>query len=437
MIEPLVTAAALLGYAGLAASVAGLVWQTREKRALARRIGPLETELDVARNRFGALDAETQHLAQVRLPALIDREARGQRGATVPGLSIPSLQGTPVEGCHQAILDGYMQAIGITRDRIGLAARSSVRDIVDEAQTFLVRCQMKAIEEMDKFPEGTAYHQSLMDLDHLVTRALHTIQRIRILTGSWPGLQRADCTMREIVESARGRIDAYLRVDYTYEPGTGEVWVEGRVVEPVTVALTELLSNATTYSGGKVSVEVQEIQNGYVILVDDAGLNMNAYQRGEASRILTQRTVLDVTNLPDSLHFGFPVIGRLCGDYGFTVDVSTTSPFGGVRAVLRIPRDLLGDGPSEQEREAARQAVLQAADTAASEPLPPEQRPTDAQQGHTALPQRRRRQPRNTVAVPQRSSEPAPAEDPEIFARGFADLGRAIREGENYEGDQP
>ena len=348
---------------------------------------------------------------------------------TVPGLSIQQLEGTPVDGYHQRVLDLCRQAVSLTRDRIGLAGRSSVRDIVDEAQTFLVRCQMKAIEEMNKFPEGTAYHQGLFDLDHLVTRALHTIQRIRILTGSWPGLQRADCTMREIVESARGRVDAYLRVVYTYEPGTGEVWVEGRVVEPVTVALTELLSNATAYSGGKVGVEVQEIPSGYVIVVDDAGLNMNAYQRQEAARVLSQRTVLDVTNLPDSLHLGFPVIARLCGDYGFHVDVSTTSPFGGVRAVLRIPRDLLGQGPSESEREAERHGAMQ------STPLPPEQQPAHPQQSPTALPQRRRRQPRS-AAAPQRSSQPAPVEDPDTFARGFADLGRAISEVENYEGDQ-
>ncbi|WP_330351789.1 histidine kinase [Streptomyces sp. NBC_00582] len=442
MIEPLVTTATLLG-GGFAVTAVGLVRQTRAKRALASRLGPLESEHFTAQQVTSALHEESKHLAETRMPALVNAAARGQRGVTVPGLSVGYLAGTPIDGYHRAVLGLCDEAISITRDRIGLAARSSVRDIIDEAQTYLVRCQMKAVEEMDRYPEGTAYHQSLMDLDHLVTRALHTLQRTRILTGSWPGLQRADCTFREIVESARGRIDALLRVNYTYEPGTGEVWVEGRVVEPITVALTELLSNATAYSDGKVSVEVQQIQTGYCIVVDDAGLNMNVYQRQEAAQLLTQRTVLDVTSLPDTQHLGFPVIGRLASEYGFNADVSSTSPFGGVRAVLRVPRDLLGHGPTDEEREAERQA---AAASVVSQPLIPEQQLSPDGFGNSSddsdspgLPQRRRRSPRHASTALPRASEPAPPEDPDAFLEGFANLTAAIREGENdqTEGEQP
>ncbi|MEU5193694.1 histidine kinase [Streptomyces scabiei] len=424
MIEPLVTTAALLG-GGFAVTAVGFVRQTRAKRVL-------DAKLFAAEHLTGVLHTESKHLAETRMPALVNSAARGQRGVTVPGFSVSYLAGTPIASYHQAVLGLCDEAISITRDRIGLAARSSVRDIIDEAQPYLVRCQMKAIEEMERYPEGTAYHQSLMDLDHLVTRALHTLQRTRILTGSWPGLQRADCTFREIVESARGRIDAVLRVNYTYEPGTGEAWVEGRVVEPVTVALTELLSNATAYSDGKVSVEVQQIQTGYCIVVDDAGLNMNVYQREKAAQLLSQRTVLDVTSLPDTQHLGFPVIGRLANEYGFSADVSSTSPFGGVRAVLRIPRDLLGHGPTDEEREAERQAATV---SAISRPLIPEQQPADEfgqppdTSDNPGLPRRRRRSPKHAPTA--RTSEPAPQEDPDAFSQAFANLTATIREGEN------
>lgn len=436
MIDPLVTTAALLG-GGFAATAAGLVRQTWAKRALANRNGALERDLDAARQHTSALDTETRHLAEVRLPALVNTAARGHRGISVPRLGIGALKGTPFEEHHEKVLSLCHEAVVVTRENIGLAARSAVREVYDEAQTHLVRCQMKAVEEMNKFPEGTAYHQSLMDLDHMVTRSLHTVQRLRILTGSWPGLQRADCTFREIVESARGRIDPYLRVHYIYEPGTGEMWVEGRVVEPVTIALTELLTNATSFSNGKVALEVQRNQTGLCIIVDDAGLNMNAQQRNRVTQLLSQATVLDVTNLPDSLHFGFPVIGRLSGDYGFHVDVSSTSPYGGVRAVLRVPHDLLGTGPTEEEREAERQETLTVlAVPALAQPLPPEEPVADH---GTALPRRRRRSPRPATPAAAGTSEQAPQEDPDTFRDGLANLAGAIRDSETQysEGDHP
>lgn len=436
MLQPLVTTATLLG-GGFTATAVGLARQTRAKRFLVRRNRELEHERNAARQQVDDVEAETQHLAQVRLRAMVDTAARGHRGISTPGLRVDALKGTPFERHHERVLNLAYEAISITRENVSLAARSAVRDVLDEAQTYLVRCQMQAVSEMDRFPEGTAYHQGLMNLDHLVTRSLHTVQRVRILTGSWPGLQRADCTFREIVESARGRIDPYLRVHYTYERGTGEAWVEGRVVEPITVALTELLSNAASFSEGTVAIEVQQIQTGFCIVVDDAGLNMNAGQRAKATQALSQHTVLDVTNLPDSLHLGFPVIGRLSNEYGFHVDVGSTSPYGGVRAVLRVPRGLLGTGPTPEEHAAERQEALAAmAVPAAALPLPPAE-PTSGEDA--ALPRRRRRQPRPADPAAAQSGETAPQEDPDAFSAGFANLVAAIRDGENQhlEGDQP
>ncbi|MFG1810566.1 histidine kinase [Streptomyces sp. NPDC049040] len=453
MIEPLVTTATLLG-GGLAATAAGLVAQTRAKRtAVARageladrvhaaeraadaRAGALNRRVRAAEQQAAALAAEIRHLARVRLPALVDTAARGHRGVTVPGLADEALKGTPVDEQHQAVLDLCSEAIGLTRETIGLAARSTVRDLVDEAQTYLVRCQMAVIDEMDKVPEATAFQQGLMNVDHPLTRSVHTLQRLRILAGSWPGLQRADCTFAEIVESARGRIDPYLRVHYTHEPSTGGVWVEGRVVEPVTIALTELLSNATSYSDGKVLVEVQQTQTGWCVLVDDSGLNMSPQQRAQAERLLSKHTVLDVTSVPDTLSLGFPVIGRLTAAYDFRVDVSSTSPYGGVRAVLHVPRELLGAGPTQEEQAAERQTARSAMGVPVRDlPAAPQTRPESGR----GLPQRRRHRSRPAAPAGGRTGAPAPQEDPEAFSEGFAGLAAAIRDGEDQhpEGEHP
>ncbi|MFF8902483.1 histidine kinase [Streptomyces lydicus] len=408
MLDPQVTAA-LLG-AGFAVTSAGLLAQTRAKRALAARCTQLEKQHDADSTHMTALEAEVRHFAEATMPALVDVLARGHRGVPVPGLSQAQLVGTVVDHAHQAVRRLVQEAVAVTREQIGRAARSSVRDMIDEAQTGLHRCQIRVVEEMEHHPDGTAYHQSLMNFDHLVTQCLHTLQRMRILTGSWPGLQRADCTVREVVESARGRINDYARVSYTYEPRTGETYLEGRVVEPVTVALTELLSNATAFSDGKVFVEVQAFQTGYCVVVDDGGLSMNPFQREEAARQLGQREVLDVTTVQDTGRLGFAVIGRLAGEYGFSADVTSTSPYGGVRAVLRIPQELFGYGPTDEEIGADRQA---AASLARRTPLPVEAAApagsADATPGEPpapgGLPQRRRRFPAAAAAA-QASAPP-------------------------------
>lgn len=441
MLDPQVTATALLG-AGFVVTSAGLIAQTRSKRSLAARGASLEQQRDAARARAAALETEVRHFAEVTMPALVDVLARGHRGVPVPGLHQEELVGTTIDQAHQGIRRLLQEALTVTREQIGRAARSSVRDVIDEAQTRLHRCQMTAVQEMERHPDGTAYHQSLMNIDHLVTQALHTLQRTRILTGSWPGAQRADCTVREVVESARGRINDYLRVAYTYEQSTGETWLEGRVVEPVTVALTELLSNATAYSDGKVFVEVQPFQTGYCIVVDDGGLNMNAFQREEAARQLAQHEVLDVTTVQDTGQLGFMVIGRLASEYGFAADVTSTSPYGGVRAVLRIPRELFGHGPTDEEIRADRHAAMALTTQA---PLP-HGSPAPTEDAHTppaegtgtgGLPQRRRRAPLPTA--PARDSAPTPTDDPETFSAGLAHLGRTIHDTETHiaEGDQP
>jgi hypothetical protein len=440
MLDPQVTTA-ILG-AGFAATSAGFFAQTRAKRRLAARCAGLEKQHAANGTHIATLEAEVRHFAEVAMPALVDVLARGHRGVPVPGLSQEQLAGTVVDQAHQNVRRLLKEALAVTREQIGRAARSSVRDIIDEAQTGLHRCQMRVVEEMERHPDGTAYHQSLMNFDHLVTQSLHTLQRMRILTGSWPGLQRADCTVREIVESARGRINDYLRVSYTYEPRTGETWLEGRVVEPVTVALTELLSNATAFSDGKVFVEVQAFQTGYCIVVDDGGLNMNSFQREEAARQLGQREVLDVTTVQDTGQLGFAVIGRLVGEYGFAADVTSTSPYGGVRAVLRIPLELFGHGPTDEEIEVERHAATSLArQTPLPEGAPVPAGAADATPGEPTapggLPQRRRRAP--IAAAPARDSEPAPADDPDAFSAGLAHLGQTIHDTETDtpEGDQP
>ncbi|MFC4057040.1 ATP-binding protein [Planomonospora corallina] len=469
MIEPNIVAELLLG-GGLAVACGALAAQTRTARAAvrARRAAENDTaqaRIDAARQVeearlafareadelrrqtavnvewYQAALEETRHLAEQRLPALLDAEVRRRPGVVAAGLHNPMLKGTPLEDLHQAVEDLVREALETTRAGVGRAARAGVRGMADEAQAFLTRLQMKIDEELDKHPQASAYHQSLIDIDHFATRSLHMVQRLRILTGSWPGTQRADCTFREIVESARGRIGPYDRVHYTYLPEVGELFVEGRVVEPVVVALTELLSNAADYSGDPVSVYVQRVQAGYRIVVEDSGLGMNHFQREAAERLLSLRTAVDVTTVEDERKLGFAIVGRLARDYGFRVDVSAPSASGGVKAVLMVPDDLMSRSPAEEI--GLRRTAPELS------PVPPVQAllPADAPADPSAealvvldihestatalgLP---KRQPKDPLTAP-RPSVPSQeaitdAGDPDTLAEGFERMRRALSAG--------
>ncbi|WP_051723426.1 ATP-binding protein [Streptomyces albus] len=440
---------------GLAATLAALVHQTRGRQRLKQAKAAVEEQSERARQRAEleryanrAAESEARHLVERRLPAVVDVEARGHPGVVVPGLLEPDLKGTPVDSAYSAAEDLVREAVAITRESIGRDARAGVRGIADEAQTYLVRLQMKIDEELDKYPAAGAYHQSLTDIDHFATRALHTLQRLRILAGSWPGVQRANCTFREIVESARGRIDAYDRVSFTYLPRTAELFVEGRVVEPVTVALTELLNNATSYSSDQVTVYVQEVQSGYSIVVEDTGLGMNVFQREEAERLLRQSTVMDVTNLRDERQLGFAIVGRLAGDYGFRADVGAPSAGGGVKAVILVPGALMGDAPDDtgavrigpDAGSAGRAAAAVRPETpgpAAPDPVPvPSPAPVDGRgtpaepplSTESGLPKRRRR---GRTRTPEGPSQEAASDttDPDTLAAGFDQMRRALSAG--------
>ncbi|MFF8814804.1 histidine kinase [Streptomyces pactum] len=371
--------------------------------------------------------AETQHLVERRLPRLVDVEARRHPGVEVPGPSQALLRGSPWEDLHQAALDLVREAVETTRASVGRSARAGVRGVADEAQTFLTKLQMKIDEELGKHPHATAYHQSLIEIDHFATRSLHTLQRLRVLAGSWPGTQRANASIREIVESARGRVGPYERVEYTYRPDVGELFVEGRVVEPIVVALAELMINATMYSSDTVSVYAQQVPAGCRIVVEDTGLGMNAFQLADAERLLSSRTLLDVTALEDERKLGFAVIGRLTHDYGFRVDVGAPSASGGVKAVLLVPTALMGEAPERGEASPVPLEEPGPAPAAAAPAAPPAGAPP-----LTTVSGLPKRQPKQLMTLPpsgpsqEAVTDTADAHD---LADGFEQIRRALSTG--------
>src|SRR5690606_17557576 len=147
-----------------------------------------------------------------------------------------------------------------------------------------------------------------------------------------------------VLRGAMSRILEYRRIDLK---SIAKVNVKGISVEPVIHAAAELLDNATRYSPPqtKVHVTATEVQTGVAIEIEDAGVSLDEEARARIEGMLdrAQRGV-DLQDLGESPRLGIAVVGRLCAAYNMRVSLRA-SAYGGVRAVLVVPSEMLTDQP--------------------------------------------------------------------------------------------
>ncbi|WP_229358521.1 ATP-binding protein, partial [Streptomyces sp. UNOB3_S3] len=322
------------------AAVAVLLTRQRSITAgLRRRVAQLEESVQ-------ARDEEIGHLVGVRLPAVADAVSQE---VPLPGPLDARLAGTLFAQRLQDVMDLFAQAVEKAQSRADQSAKAALKASMRALQG-LAHEQQLAISEMQERHDNPDVLRDLLEIDHANAQFGRRAQAIAVLCGSWPGRQRVASPLTDVVRGATSRIRDYRRV--RVHGGQNELAVVSRVVEPVVLAVAELLDNAARHSQPNTTVEVslQPVHNGACVVIDDAGVGMDGREVQEAVAMLSGRRAVDVSRLGDPPQFGFPVIGVLAARYGFSVSVDTRSPYGGVRAVLFLPSALLTqlelDGPS-------------------------------------------------------------------------------------------
>lgn len=306
-------------------------------------------------------------------------------------------------------LQGHIAALD-TQHRGDLAdvradAESSTKAVLKSAmgtlQSLAEEQQLLLDGLLQKYGNDTEVLADLMSVDHTGSQFSRRAKGISVLCGGWLGRREGVATVYDVARSAQGRIKDFNRVSIHAQ---ASVAVTSKAVEPVAVVLAELLDNATTYSapGTPVEVNIQAVPTGVCFIVDDAGLGMDQETKDRAAALLSADGPVDITGLGDPPRFGFAVCGMLAARYGFAVSVGSVSPYGGVRAVIRVPESLLAAEavtpaepvrkPADQEREGAPQRL-------APVPVGPSHVVGTTTGG---LPKRRRRQgPISVVPAPQ------------------------------------
>jgi hypothetical protein len=305
----------------------------RQRRVMAR----LRSRVTVLEKGANLRDDELSYLVTTRLPALV--QSLNGRQVEVPGARHPRLAEIPYGRHLDQVAEMFAESGGRAKARADESAKATLKAMMRGVQS-LANEQQLGISRMQDQHDNPDVLEGLLKIDHMNAQLGRRAQASAVLCGSWPGLQRSASPLTDVVRGATSRIRDYLRVQVHSQVSDAVV---SRAVEPVVLAVAELLDNAARHSQPNTPVEVnfQPGHNGMAIVIDDAGVAMNSEELKRAGRLLSGQEAVDINRLGDPPQVGFAVIGVLAARYGFSVSVDTRSPYGGVRAVLFLPTALL------------------------------------------------------------------------------------------------
>ncbi|MEE1942118.1 ATP-binding protein [Streptomyces sp. TRM 70361] len=258
--------------------------------------------------------------------------------------------------------------------------------------------QQVVLENLQREYGGHRILQSLLDVNHTNAQFARRAQGIAVLCGGFSGRRKQPASVYDVVRSAQGQIRYFERVKIRSQSSFAVV---PGAVSGVALAVAELLANAASYSppGTTIEVNLQPVPRGLCIVIDDAGVGMSEEDKRRAAALFSGSFKPDLSDLGNPPQFGFPVVAELADRFGFSVDVSSTSPYGGVRAVVRLPEELLTTESTERRNSPVVTAT----------PQGPADTPRSPQRTTNGLPKRAARQ--EPVAVARTRQEPSAPED--------------------------
>ena len=341
--ERVVMRLAIAGGFGLLAVIASIVLSLMAARSLSRELRWLQR---------AALN-----LAEDRLPGVVARLRRGEEvdvqaeapplvvGKTTEvsrvGDAFTRVQRTAIE---TAVSEAHLRK-GISRVFLNVAWR---------AQSLLHR-QLGMLDEMERGTSDPKALEDLFRLDHLTTRMRRHAEGLVILSGASPGRGWSrPVHVDDVLRAAVSEVEDYTRVEVVVVSANAAVI--GEVVADVIHLLAELIENATVFSPPPTEVLVRGEMgaNGFAVDIVDRGIGLDQAELDALNQRLARPPEFD---LADSDRLGLFVVSRLAHRHGIKVALQP-SLYGGVSAVVLVPRELIVDvGTPEDEPDAERATI--------------------------------------------------------------------------------
>lgn len=344
--EPARTAVGVSGAVAMLLVLAAVAEAVRRGRALRDARAEHARHAAYLERRIASHDEEMKRLATEITPAAIYRlRCDHSPHEVIRDLALidPSYAQLPPA---QVELVKSMLNIVDREEALRDSAQRSFVNIARRVQS-IVHQQSEELREMEEdHGRNPEVFDDLLRIDHGTMLIGRLADSISVLGGGRPGRQWPNpVQLYSVLRGAMSRILEYRRIKLD---SIVSVNVRGISVEPVIHAAAELLDNATRYSPPQTEVHVTatEVQTGIAIEIEDAGVSLSEEARARVENMLERaKEGSDLRELGESPRLGLAVVGRLCTAFNMQVSLRT-SAYGGVRAVLIIPREMLTTDPA-------------------------------------------------------------------------------------------
>ncbi|MGK3200836.1 sensor histidine kinase [Amycolatopsis sp. MEPSY49] len=205
----------------------------------------------------------------------------------------------------------------------------------------LVERQLSVLDRMEADEQDPDTLAGLFELDHLATRMRRNSENLLVLSGHDSAREDAGAVSAdEIIGAALSEVEHYQRIELGPAP---QVAVRGEAVNDLVHVISELLENATRYSGKEtVTVASAETHDGdWQIEIIDHGAGMPQAE--------IDRTNVRLANPPDvdvevSRRMGLFVVATLATRHRINVSLSPGAD-GGLVATVLVPTALIVELP--------------------------------------------------------------------------------------------
>lgn len=285
------------------------------------------------------LEATARHLADERLPQLLERLRNGDPPSPADEIPLRTHARTAeIARAAEAIASLQHTAVAAATGEAGL--RSGIGQVfvsLARRNQSLLQRQLRLIDALEQKAANPAALADLFPLDHLTTRMRRHAEGLIILSGAAPGRSWSEpVPVIDVIRGAVAEVEDYKRVTVLTR---AEDAVAGSAAADMSHLLAELIENATLFSpsGTRVEVRAERVANGFAIEIDDRGLGIEPGQLDAINRQLTTPPDFDLANA-DQL--GLFVVGKLAARHGVRVSLRP-SPYGGTTAVMLMPNSIV------------------------------------------------------------------------------------------------
>ncbi|MGW4349186.1 sensor histidine kinase [Streptomyces sp. NPDC004690] len=318
----------------------------RRGRVICRQQAEHEQRTTYLERRLAGHDEEIAYLADEILPATVEYLRNGH---TPREVFRDLIDGDPewhrLPDSQRAVVRMILGIVDHEENMRDSTQRSFV-SIARRVQA-IVHQQASELREMEEdHGRSPEVFDDLLRIDHGTALIGRLADSVSVLGGGRPGRQWPNpVTLYSVLRGAMSRILEYRRIELH---SIAKVNIKGTEVEPVIHAAAELLDNATRYSPPhtKVHVTAIEVQSGVAIEIEDGGVSLNEESRARIEKMLEEaKAGIDLQEIGEEPRLGLAVVGRLCTAYNMQVSLRS-SAYGGVRAVLVVPSDMMTTDPA-------------------------------------------------------------------------------------------